>query len=96
MAGGDQGRGQTSTTGETAAPPASSRISRAARRRAIGAIATSAPRSKRYDASVRISNVRAVRRTDAGWNQALSSRMSVVVSATSLVAPPITPAIPTG
>src|SRR5207249_4313861 len=54
----------------------------------------SAPRSKRYAASVLRPSAREVRRIDTGSNQALSSRTRVVPSVTSVSAPPMTPAIP--
>ena len=54
----------------------------------------SAPRSKRYAASVLRPSVRAVRRIETGLNQALSRRTRVVLSVTSVLAPPMTPAIP--
>ncbi len=55
----------------------------------------SAPRSKRYAASVRSPSAREVRRIETGSNQALSRRTRVVRSVTSVWAPPITPASPT-
>ena len=77
------------------APPASSAMSSVARAEATTSASMSAPRSKRYAASVRRPSAREVRRIETGWNQALSSRTRVVLSVTSVSAPPITPARPT-
>ena len=54
----------------------------------------SAPRSKRYAASVRSPSAREVRRVVAGSNHALSSSTRRVASVTSVLAPPMTPARP--
>ena len=54
------------------------------------------PRSKRPDASERIPNAFDVRRIDGPLNTAASNKTFVVLSVTSLVRPPITPATPIG
>ena len=69
-------------------------MSWAARAEASTTASTSAPRSKRYAASVLRPSAREVRRIETGSNQALSRRTRVVPSATSVSAPPMTPAIP--
>ena len=63
---------------------------------ANGVISLFTPRSKRPDASERKPNVREVRRIDAPLNTAASNTTVVVSLDTSLSAPPMTPATPTG
>src|SRR5256885_5937595 len=77
-------------------PPESLTISSAHRSAAMRAACSSAPRSNRCEASVWSPCRRAVRRMPGGSKTALSSRIRVVRSDTSLVAPPITPASATG
>ena len=56
----------------------------------------STPRSKRYEASEGMPRRLAVRRMLRGSKVAASSRTCVVAAETSLVAPPMTPAMATG
>ena len=86
------GRGWTSTTPGRTVPPASSAMSAAQRSSAGITIPGSAPRSKRYDASVLRPWRREVRRMPPGWNQADSRSTRVVPAEISESPPPITPA----
>ena len=83
------GRGLTSTTPGRTVPPESSAISAAQRSSAGSTIPGSAPRSKRYEASVLSPCRREVRRTADGWNQADSSRTRLVPAEISESPPPI-------
>ena len=76
--------------------PDRSAISCAARSKAIGASAVGSPFSKRPLASLRRPSAMLVRRMLRALKVAASSRIRVVVAPTSLSAPPITPATPTG
>src|SRR6202050_1968430 len=95
MAGAAARPGYTSTPPSRISPPANCWISSAARREAISAISGSAPRSNRYDASVRRPSALDARRTLTGSNHAASSSKFRLANPISLSAPPITPAIPT-
>ena len=77
-------------------PPATSAISAAARSAAARQISGSAPRSKRWLASVWRPRPPAAARTAWGSKWALSSRIAVVAAVTSVASPPITPASATG
>ena len=80
----------------TVAPGVISNNNCAARSKASGVTSLFTPRSKRPDASERKPNAREVRRMDAPLNTAASNTTVVVSLDTSLSAPPITPATPTG
>ncbi len=86
------GRGWTSTTPGRTVPPASSAMSAAQRSSAGITIPGSAPRSKRWEASVLRPWRREVRRMLPGANQADSSSTRVVPAEISESPPPITPA----
>ena len=93
----DLSRGVTGTGYSSIAPPRAvpapiSSRSVIARSMPLTAALTSAPRSKRADASVLSPSFLLVRRTLFGSKNALSSTMVFVVSLTSDRPPPITPA----
>ena len=73
-------------------PPARSEISCAARRLAQSQMPTSAPRSKRYDESLRNPSSLLVRRMFVGLKYALSIKTSCVRSLISVFCPPMMPA----
>ena len=73
-------------------PPAVSRINCAARWLAQSQMPMSAPRSKRYEDSVRSSSFLEVARMFCGLKQALSISTSAVLRLISLFWPPMTPA----
>ena len=77
-------------------PPASSISSWAARAAANGASSGSTPRSKRLEASEGSLCRLAERAIEIGSKTAASSITLVVLSVTSVEAPPITPAMPMG
>ena len=87
---------RTSRAPASTVPPATSAISAAARDTASAQISGSAPRSKRWLASVCMPNRRAAARTRRRSKWAPSIRMSRVASVTSLSSPPMTPPRPTG
>src|SRR5580704_9158254 len=87
--------GYTSTTPASSSPPASCRMSSAARREASSAVSGSAPRPKRVEASVWSFRKRAALRTAIGSNQAHSMRIFFVEKEISVSAPPMTPPMPT-
>ena len=86
---------QSTCPGKTCPGPV--RASRAAMRSAAcGAVFQSAPRSKRWDASVNSLKRRAAFRMTLGRNQAASSSTLRVSAVISVACPPITPASATG
>jgi len=86
---------RASTRSPAIDPPLASRM-RETSAEAIGAALKSAPRSKRWLASVCSPWRRAVRRTAIGSNQAASTRTFFVSAVIIVSQPPITPARPRG